>query len=722
MRIRPTLPALVLLSALTASMTPSPASPACVDYGKQISWHADVPGVGTTWDIAVVGDVAYVAASNPGFQIFDVSTPQAPVLVGSFPNLGQVLSVDINGNHAFLAVNDSALAAVDISNPANPSLAGVVPMAGVPQAVTVRDGLAVVAVPNEGVLLFAAGDPTTLDLVGSFPVPWALDVDISTTRVFVAAAHQGLRILDASDPAHPVQLSSLDFPDWVVDVEVAGDLVYLALNGGGFAIVDVANPSQPDLLVVVPTGRTDRVHVEGMRAYVGGIRGEVLVFDVSNPESPTRLGKSGTHGFEVTAIASAGPCLYTGLENEGLAIINRTFETSIPALGYAPAVINALNVVVHGGIVAASGGGGVQFFDVSSPAQPVPLGLFQPPGFIAEVAYDGQCVYTMNSSAILTIVDATDPYLPQPISTIDLGSFFSEGRLFVDGSLLWVTQPMPMVLRAIDVSDPAQPAIVGTVALTRAGPMRRVGDVLYVGLQDQGTAAVDVSDPATPTVLATFPSIPADALWVEGNLLYAAYIRSLGIWSVEDPLTPVPLGSVELIRWAGRAMAVDHGFAYVESHGVGAQVVDVSDPLHPRLLGAATFLDGVAGHTLALHEGHLILPGGSRIGVFAPQCATTPLAAPISPREPGLVIAPNPFREATTIRMSGSRSGPVKVDIYDVCGRRIRTLVHETMSAGSRAVSWTGDDDRGDSVASGVFFVRVQMEGKSRTERVVRTR
>jgi hypothetical protein len=169
-------------------------------------------------------------------------------------------------------------------------------------------------------------------------------------------------------------------------------------------------------------------------------------------------------------------------------------------------------------------------------------------------------------------------------------------------------------------------------------------------------------------------------------------------------------------------LAVDRGFAYVEGMGVGAQVFDVRNPVHPRLLGAATFREGVAGETLALHDGLLCLPGSDRIGLFAPQRGEMALAVSVTHVEPGLSIAPNPFREATTIRMSGRPSSQVDIDIYDVCGRRIRSLLRGTTSAGSAVVTWTGDDGQGDPVAAGVYFVRVMVDGTPRTARVVRTR
>ena len=68
---------------------------------------------------------------------------------------------------------------------------------------------------------------------------------------------------------------------------------------------------------------------------------------------------------------------------------------------------------------------------------------------------------------------------------------------------------------------------------------------------------------------------------------------------------------------------------------------------------------------------------------------------------------PNPFNPATTIVYSIEKDGPVTMAIYDIAGRRIRSLMDGKMTeAGSHTIMWDGLDDRGKSVSSGVYFCR----------------
>ena len=87
-----------------------------------------------------------------------------------------------------------------------------------------------------------------------------------------------------------------------------------------------------------------------------------------------------------------------------------------------------------------------------------------------------------------------------------------------------------------------------------------------------------------------------------------------------------------------------------------------------------------------------------------------------------LDAAPNPFGDETLVRWSLARNSRVHVDVYDVAGRRVTTLLDAARSAGPGNVSWNGRDTRGRSVAAGVYFVRAQAAGEMRTKRVVLVR
>jgi hypothetical protein len=72
----------------------------------------------------------------------------------------------------------------------------------------------------------------------------------------------------------------------------------------------------------------------------------------------------------------------------------------------------------------------------------------------------------------------------------------------------------------------------------------------------------------------------------------------------------------------------------------------------------------------------------------------------------------NPFNSSTTVRFSIPCDGKVKPSIYNIKGKKVADIVDCTLSAGSHQAIWQGKDSQGRSVASGIFFTRLE-HGKS---------
>ncbi len=74
--------------------------------------------------------------------------------------------------------------------------------------------------------------------------------------------------------------------------------------------------------------------------------------------------------------------------------------------------------------------------------------------------------------------------------------------------------------------------------------------------------------------------------------------------------------------------------------------------------------------------------------------------------------APNPFNPETTIRYDvPAGGGHVTIEIYDVAGRLVRTLVDEPKAEGEKSVEWDGRDGSGNQMATGVYFYRMAAPG-----------
>jgi hypothetical protein len=83
--------------------------------------------------------------------------------------------------------------------------------------------------------------------------------------------------------------------------------------------------------------------------------------------------------------------------------------------------------------------------------------------------------------------------------------------------------------------------------------------------------------------------------------------------------------------------------------------------------------------------------------------------------------APNPFRlgAGTTIDWAMPDAGSVTLEIFDVTGRRVRTLVNGSQKAGRHSATWDGRNDLGNRVASGVYLYRIDTPGFQATKKMM---
>ncbi|MEJ2721998.1 MAG: T9SS type A sorting domain-containing protein, partial [bacterium] len=80
---------------------------------------------------------------------------------------------------------------------------------------------------------------------------------------------------------------------------------------------------------------------------------------------------------------------------------------------------------------------------------------------------------------------------------------------------------------------------------------------------------------------------------------------------------------------------------------------------------------------------------------------------------------PNPFNPSTTIHYEVAEAVHVRLKVYDVAGRLVRTLVDEPKKPNAYKVVWDGNDRHGRRVASGVYFSKLEAGSFVKTKKMV---
>ncbi|MBL7068046.1 MAG: T9SS type A sorting domain-containing protein, partial [Candidatus Marinimicrobia bacterium] len=81
---------------------------------------------------------------------------------------------------------------------------------------------------------------------------------------------------------------------------------------------------------------------------------------------------------------------------------------------------------------------------------------------------------------------------------------------------------------------------------------------------------------------------------------------------------------------------------------------------------------------------------------------------------------PNPFNPSTNIRISLPETAPVKLQVYNLNGELVRTLLNTSLSAGEYSFTWSGRDHQNRLVGTGIYLLQISGDrGFSRTQKVI---
>lgn len=148
-------------------------------------------------------------------------------------------------------------------------------------------------------------------------------------------------------------------------------------------------------------------------------------------------------------------------------------------------------------------------------------------------------------------------------------------------------------------------------------------------------------------------------------------------------------------------------------------LVSITGAINVAAAGSDTLHGTFSGLTVD-PENALFLVNVSN-GQFSLSGADLPTAAPVAPAlaVPTVTAWPNPFNPRTSVVFSLPQAQAIDAAVYDLAGRRVRTLHQGPLAAGEQRLPWSGLDLADRRAPSGVYVVRVAGEGWQRGVKVV---
>ena len=80
---------------------------------------------------------------------------------------------------------------------------------------------------------------------------------------------------------------------------------------------------------------------------------------------------------------------------------------------------------------------------------------------------------------------------------------------------------------------------------------------------------------------------------------------------------------------------------------------------------------------------------------------------------------PNPFSNSTDFTFEINQNCEVKIDIFSLGGRRIKSIIKQNLSPGYHSIKWNGLDQFDGEIANGVYLYRIKAEGTNSTSTLI---
>jgi hypothetical protein len=555
------------------------------------------------YDVAFVGNYAYVAAGNAGLKIVDLTDPTLPVVASTYNSPGSARGVALRGNHVYLGDGNSGLHIIDVSEPTSPVVLGSYDTSGFAYRLDVEGDLAYLADGLEGLKVIDITDPSSPSLLSAYDTPGtALAVDMEGNLAYVADLDGHLRIIDVSDPTLPNLIAIYPITYDVFNVTVEGDKAYLPAGETGLSIVDVSNPSLPSVIFLHPTpGVSYDVVIEGEYAFLADDNGGLRIVNVQKITSPELLG-SANSGYSED-LEFAGNIAYIAARGNGVEVYDVSDVASPVSIGATVTALDAWGLDVEGDLLyVADGVDGVRVFDVSDPASPTQIGHYDVGGSATavDVEVEADRAYVSYFSDGLVILDVEDPSNPVGVGELDLGEEISSVALawphaYLSGNLGGVY--------IVDVRNPSIPLVVGTYDTPYyAVDIALAGDHAYVADYSGDLLVLDISDPSAPAMVADLSMTGStNGIEVSGNFAFLAnWNGDLAIVDISDPSLPTLLFTYYTSGYVLDLALFGENLGLVTSSG-DFEIIEVfqDEVQFEQAFGQSLNVDGVADDVIA---------------------------------------------------------------------------------------------------------------------------
>lgn len=576
---------------------------------------------GSSKDIEISGNYAYIAGNDSGLQVFDLSTGS---LLWETSTTGKAIAVEVDGDYAYVA--------------------------------QLNRGLEIFKVMNNGTSISPTLESSYYETFS--PPVYIYDIKVNpnnSNSLILANGYGGLRLLDITNKNNPIPRGRYDDTQYTETraLDVCSDYAYITTTrGGSFELrrVDVGAGNTPNFnnitFVSQPAADLEdwpyRLFVDGDYIYAGG-ESNLVIFnkntDFMTPPSQRAIIKTNA---EVTDIAIDGNYLYVLEKQTTIKKYNIIDKTNPELMNYQTFNTKFNKIELYGSkIVGIKDTGGITI--LSSPtlqAETVPETYRRESALNAgNIISNGDTLF-MGLDVLIHTFDINNRIITDTYSSYEAVTSTIHD-VAIQNKHLYITAAD--YLTTINTSDPFNLAYTSRCKLPDGARSVKIkGDYAFVGVYNENMHIVDISNPSVPEIVgycSTLYQTPSPRLDIQGNLLAMTQGDKVAILNITDPLATyvenyisIPGGKksydlkfynnmliisneqgvvlfdisqlnniqqVGSVSCVGRAIKVEVKNDYIyfleeSSTDNGLHIIDISDPNNPALVKRIDLTDPIS--------------------------------------------------------------------------------------------------------------------------------
>ncbi|MDP8207533.1 MAG: T9SS type A sorting domain-containing protein [Candidatus Electryonea clarkiae] len=671
------------------------------------------------WHIAARGTFVYLAGNSDMWAV-DVSNPNEPVITDRINLGGYAEDIAVEGNLAYIARGYNGISVVDITNPGDLEF-----IAG---QTCPRGSVFELGVENSNLYICAGGGFSIMDFSDPLNVEEITWIQLNLTglsianEIFISGGLIGMSNYTAG-------LNILRFDEEEVEVEhlshfcpfgdvrknaVYDDYLYEILSYNlAVKIIDISDPSQPEpvnffyLDEDMYWGQGSDLKIQDGLLFATDCQ-NVFIYDLDDPQHPEEIGVaslaygngSGTTYFEVfdsLLVTSNSRVLIT------IDISDPSSPERLDAFGFGDNHRILDNLIIHQGYLYCEAHSSMTIFDLNDPEDIRVVDSIEINSYTVGLEMVGDYLYLLARDELI-IYDITDPAEPAEDTSF---ANISGRQMELDGDKL-VIYNTESVIRIFDVSDPLNPEETAWYSQEDNYSARSnftLDGLMVCNAARNGLFIYELE--ATPEMVHR----PGRIVYTFNNGMET---------QLPDTIFNIGEGVLELeaveILWLGDEPEEDIAAVFSNREIEQGETCFVTLDVPEGAFEDSADIEGI----LIFNTNDLLIPvdtviiEGEYFGeIVDVSYSNLPLVYELSHPYP------NPFNPSLTIPFAVPEPGKVSIGIYDLLGRKVNLVVDWDYQPGRYNAIWNGVNLDGRLVSSGTYYVKMSTENKFSSARKV---